>query len=80
MKFFLEIFEKYVVLHDYRKEDQMRGTSIMNKFLFELSKREGIPYDDLVWAWPDEIKEYIIKSGRYTSIGDFVKTAIREKF
>ena len=59
LEYYLEIFEKYVVYHDYRKEIQMKGTSVMNKFLFELSRRQGIKYEDLVWAWQSEIKNYM---------------------
>ncbi|MBR9706464.1 hypothetical protein GOV14_05490 [Candidatus Pacearchaeota archaeon] len=59
MKFYLRLFEKYVLLHDYRKEDQMRGVAIMDKFLFEIKKIGDIRYEDLVWAWPDEIKNYL---------------------
>jgi phosphohistidine swiveling domain-containing protein len=63
IRYYLRLFEKYVVLHDYRKENQVKGTSIMNKFLFELSRRDGLKYDDLSWAWPSEIEEYI-KTGK----------------
>lgn len=59
LKFYLQIFEKYVLYHDYRKEMQMKGTSIMNKFLFEIAKRKGTNYEDLVWAWPFEIEQYL---------------------
>ena len=59
LKYYLKVFEKYVIYHDYRKEIQMKGTSVMNKFLFELSRRQGIKYEDLVWAWQSEIKNYM---------------------
>jgi phosphohistidine swiveling domain-containing protein len=59
LEYYLEVFEKYVVYHDYRKEIQMKGTSVMNKFLFELSRRQGMKYEDLVWAWQSEIKNYM---------------------
>ena len=59
LRFYLEVFEKYVAYHDYRKEIQMKGTYVMNKFLFEISKRMGVNYEDLVWAWPSEIENYL---------------------
>ena len=33
----------------------------MNKFLFEIYRRRGVNYDDLVWAWPYEIENYLKK-------------------
>jgi len=59
IKFYLKVFEKYVLLHDFRKENQMRGTSILNKFISEIAKIDDIRHEDLIWAWPDEIKEYL---------------------
>lgn len=59
INFYLEIFEKYVLFHDYRKEIQMKGTNAMNRFLSELSERHGVRYEDLVWAWPSEIEKYM---------------------
>ncbi|MBD3164036.1 hypothetical protein GF323_02465 [Candidatus Woesearchaeota archaeon] len=59
MDYYLKIFEKYAVFHDMRKEGQMKGTAAMNKFLFEVSRRYGQKYNDLVWCWPWEIISHI---------------------
>ena len=60
---YLDIFEHYALLHDYRKEIQMKGTAALNKFLFEAAGRHKKKYGDLVWCWPSEIQNYI-KSGK----------------
>jgi hypothetical protein len=57
---YIEIFERYTLLHDYRKEIQMKGTNELNHFLFELSSRYSMKYDDLAWCFPSEIQKFII--------------------
>lgn len=57
LRYLIEVFDHFVKYHDYRKEIQMKGTAVMNYFLFEFSRRFGIKYDDLVWCWPGEIMD-----------------------
>jgi len=60
MSFYLDIFEHYAVMHDWRKEMQMKSTAVFNKFLFEISRRYHHKYNDIVWCWPEEIKKCVI--------------------
>ena len=60
---YIDIFEHYIAIHDWRKEIQMKTTACLNLFLDEISRRYSHRYDDLVWCWPWEIVE-IIKTGK----------------
>ena len=57
--YYLDVFKHYALFHDWRKEGQMKGTAVMNSFLFEIGSRYGSSYNDLSWAWPWEIQNYI---------------------
>ena len=60
MKYFLEVFEKYALFHDHRKEIQMKSTVSMNRMVQEVATRQKIKYEDLLWSWPAEIQKLIL--------------------
>jgi len=70
----LEIFDKYVKLHDLRKEGQMKSTYSMNLLLLEIARRHSVKFSDLSWAWPDEI-EALLKTGHF----DVEKASMRRE-
>ena len=55
MDYYLEVFEIYAVLHDYRKEMQMKSISCFDKFLDEIARRVKRTYEELMWLYPEEI-------------------------
>lgn len=57
MLLYMDIFGRYAALHDCRKELQMKGTFVLNRFLCEISGRYGCNYDLLLWHMPSEIME-----------------------
>ena len=59
MEFYLQLFENYAVFHDYRKEAQMKTAETLNVMLDDIGRRKGLKFEDIVWCWPDEIKELL---------------------
>lgn len=49
-----KIVDEFVVLHDWRKEFQMRELYVQMKVLKEMAKRRAVPFAVLEWATPDE--------------------------
>lgn len=52
----MDIVDEFTVLHDWRKEFQMRELYVQMKLLREIARRRAIPFTVLEWATPDEVK------------------------
>jgi phosphohistidine swiveling domain-containing protein len=55
----LIIFERYALLHDYRKEMQVKSNYAFYELLREIARRYNWKYEDLLWCWPSEIQELV---------------------
>ena len=60
MNHLMHLFEEYVVLHDYRKEGQMRTLYFLFKINDETGKRNSIDGKLLDYASPAEVKDLIL--------------------
>jgi phosphohistidine swiveling domain-containing protein len=73
---YLEVFENYAIIHDYRKEIQMKFTQMMRKLVAEIARRSEVRYDDLMWCWPPEVQEVILTKKLPKELIDKRKDAI----
>ena len=58
---YLELIEKIAVLHDWRKEIQMKAMYASRLLLREfINRQRQISFNDLLWCTPEEINEVMI--------------------
>ncbi len=60
----INIFDNYFILHDLRKEIQMRTNFSLNLFLQEIARRTGQKFGEISWCWSNEI-ETLLKTGYF---------------
>ena len=60
IKYLLSIVDKYHVLHEKRKEQQVKSMNAYFLLLSEIARRLKLSVGDLVWLWQDEIKELLL--------------------
>ncbi len=52
---YIRIFDEYAVLHDWRKEGQVKASCYLRALFREVAKRQGIEEEILWFAWPEEV-------------------------
>lgn len=55
----LKVMDKYIYLHDLRKEMQVRTTYSFYLLMSEVARRLRLKKDDLEWLWYDEVKDLL---------------------
>jgi len=78
IKKYIEIFDRYAVLHDYRKEGQVKSVYYIRKIYKEFSKRMKIDLKLLYYLWPMEIVEAVRKNKPFDA--KFMKERSKEYF
>jgi len=64
--FYFNLLDTFIVLHDWRKEAQMRGNQVIFRVLKEISKRYKIRFYDLLWYFNSEIEKLCLKGRKVT--------------
>jgi len=54
---YLLFLDNFTVLHDWRKEAQMRSNQLIFQALKSIAKRFSVKYSDLIWYFNPEIRE-----------------------
>ena len=62
----LKFFDQYAVIHDLRKEMQMRILYSDDLFLQEFVKRIQIPTKKLEWYWHEEIHDFLLGKNSFS--------------
>ena len=60
------IFEEYALLHELRKETQMKTTYSLYLLFREISKQSGIPVEHIELYSPDELSELLTKGKKFS--------------
>lgn len=61
MNHLLSLFEEYAVLHDYRKEGQMKTAFFLYRINDEIGKRKNIDAELLDYSYPGEIQRLLLE-------------------
>lgn len=62
LKELLQIFEEYAILHDFRKEGQMKSKHELQTLIREVSRRKKIKPELLEMCWPREIIDLLLEN------------------
>lgn len=57
----LSLFEEYAILHDYRKEGQMKTVFFLYRINDEIGKRKDINAELLDYSYPEEIQKLLLE-------------------
>jgi phosphoenolpyruvate synthase/pyruvate phosphate dikinase len=58
-KHWIKVVDKYVFLHDQRKEAQVKSIYAYYLLMYELARRLKLNKKDLEWLWHQEVKELL---------------------